>query len=107
MLEWLTDPNGVTTVAWKEDVLWDMKKIEKKFMPWTKDDNAFTSCIINKDGKPIGYIQFHPVDEDSYLFTPPITYDKFEGGYGIDLFIGYLELWGKRIGTKAVQAMTD
>jgi aminoglycoside 6'-N-acetyltransferase len=107
LLEWLTDPNGVTTVAWKEDVPWDMKKIERKFMPRTKDDSIVTSCIINQEEKAIGYIQFYPLDKDSYLFTPPIEYEKFKGGYGIDLFIGYPELWDQGIGTKAVRAMAD
>jgi len=77
---------------------------------WGNEPNAyFCTGLID------GYFDCSPPDEFfqmhryylSYLFTPPLTFDKFKGGYGIDLFIGYPELWGKGIGTKIIRAMAD
>lgn len=106
ILNWLTDPNGVTTVAWKEGIPWDAQKIEEAFFADIADEKLIP-CIISQDGRAIGYIQFYPLDEESYRFNEQVTFMPITGGYGMDLFIGYSELWSKGFGTKVVKAMSD
>lgn len=106
LLNWLTDPNGVTTVAWEEGIPWDAQKIEEAFFEDIAD-GKLTPCIIEQDGRAIGYIQFGSLDEESYRFNEQVTFEPLSGGYGVDLFIAYPELWGKGIGTRLVKAMAN
>lgn len=106
LLNWLTDPNGVTTIAWKEGIPWDAHKIDEAFFADIADEKLIP-CIIEQDGRAIGYIQFYPLDDESYRFTEQVTSIQLSGGYGVDLFIAYPELWGKGIGTRVIKAMVD
>lgn len=106
ILKWLTDPNGVITVAWKEGIPWGAQKIEEAFFADIADERLIP-CIIEQDSSEIGYIQFYPLDKESYRFTEQITFEPLSGGYGVDLFIAYSELWGKGIGTRIIKAMAD
>lgn len=104
LLSWLTDPR-VTANSWNEDVPWDELKVRRHFFP--SADDKVTRCIIEYNSRPVGYIQYAPVEEDSYRFTAQIPYERFSGGYGLDLFIGKPELWGHGIGPTAVRGMKD
>lgn len=105
LLSWLTDPR-VTANSWNEDLPWDESKVQDHFFSSAEGENV-TRCIIEYEGRPIGYIQYAPVEKDSYRFSEQIPYERFSGGYGIDLFIGEPELWGRGIGSSAVRSMKD
>ncbi len=106
LLEWLSNPS-VVEWAWKENAPWDMKKIEVHFVPKILPGSDTTPCFLELNGEAIGYIQYYPIAKDSYLFEPPLSYKQFEGGYGLDLMIGYPGLWNKGVGNKAVRMMAD
>lgn len=101
LLEWLSNPT-VSQFYGAENAPWDMRKIELDFFSQIQKNSEETRCFIEINNEPIGYIQFYPIAKDSY----PVT-ERFGGGYGIDLFIGYPGLWGKGIGTQVVRMMTD
>ncbi len=103
LLKWLTNPK-LTELAWGEDAPWDIQKIEENF--FEEDDNINkVACIIEYENREIGYIQYYTLDENSYRFNSKVPYEKFVDGYGMDLFIGDHELWGKGIGTDVIKAM--
>jgi len=106
LLEWLTNPL-VVELVYSEGAPWDMNKIRDKFGEKTAEDSTTAACIIMYDGQEIGYTQFYPIQEDSYLFNQDVPFSKFIGGYGMDIFIGYPHLWGKGIGIKVVSAMVS
>lgn len=101
LLEWLSNPS-VTDWAWGEHAPWNMKKVKEHFSSKARDE-AETPCFVEMDGEPIGYLQFYPIREDSYRFRPPIAYERFSGGYGMDIMIGYPGLWNKGVGSKAIR----
>jgi len=104
LLEWLTTP-AVAELVYAEGVPWDMEKVRAEFGEKTKEGSIVTPCFIAYDGKEMGYIQFYPIEENSYFFNEVVPFSKFAGGYGMDIFIGYPDLWGKEIGTKTIRAM--
>ena len=54
----------------------------------------------------MGYIQYYPLEPDSYRFTDTVPFEHFRGGYGIDLFLGVPALWGRGIGTEAIRQLS-
>ena len=106
LLEWLTTP-AVVELAYGEGVPWDMEKVKTEFGEEAEGNSAVTHCLIVYEREEIGYIQFYPIEEDSYVFNENVPYAKFVGGYGVDLFIGEPSLWGKGVGAKLVSAMSE
>ncbi len=106
LLKWLTNPKLIE-LAWGEDAPWDSQKIEENFFEEAIENSSEAACIIEYKNREIGYIQYYTLDENSYRFNSKVPYEKFLGGYGIDLFIGDHELWGKGIGTDIIKAMAS
>lgn len=62
-----------------------------------------TPCIIEYGSKPIGFIQFYPaVGNLPDTFEPLVNQPDV---YGIDMFLGETDFWGKGIGTNAVRLL--
>ena len=106
LLKWLSDPR-VLRWAYGEDAPWNMEKISEHFCPKADDDGSPVACFIMRGGTEIGYIQYFPAEEDSYKYTSREMYEQVSDGYGIDIFIGEPELWGKGLGGKAVALLED
>ena len=106
LLKWLSDPE-VLRWAYGEDAPWDLEKITAEFGEKTTGDGSTVGCFIAVDGEEIGYIQYFPIEEDSYKFSSREMYERVADGYGIDIFIGEPELWGQGIGSRAVGLMAD
>lgn len=106
LLEWLSNPVLLES-AYGEDAPWDMQKIEDNFVEKTSENSSVVACFIEYEDKAVGYIQYYIIDKDSYLFNTKVPFSKFIGGYGMDIFIGYPELWGKGIGTNVINAMAN
>lgn len=106
LLEWLSNPK-LLELAYGEDAPWDMEKIENKFVEKTAEGSNVVACFIEYENRAVGYIQYYMLDENSYRFNSEAPYEKFAGGYGLDIFIGYPEIWGKGIGTDTVKAMVN
>lgn len=104
LLKWLSDPQ---VLEWwgAEEAPWDLDKVIKEFGENTAPDSTVVACFILLDENPIGYVQYYPIEQDSYKFNDEDTYHSVKGGYGLDMFIGEPTLWGQGIGKKAVKAL--
>ena len=106
LLHWLTNPQ-VVKCAYEEGAPWDMSKIIEEFAEKTEEGGSAIPYIIMYNGKEIGYLQYYPIKEDSYVFNNSETFKMVENGYGIDIFIGEPELWNKGIGSLAIGLIKD
>ena len=101
ILRWLTNPEVIAWV-YDEDAPWDIDKVKIKFARKADGLGSAIPCFIMYDDKAIGYLQYYPLEEDSYIFNSPETFREIEGGYGLDMFIGEPELWDKGIGSQVI-----
>lgn len=101
LLEWLNNPL-VLRYVYGEDAPWDMEEILANFTENTTGEGDATACFILYEGKEIGYLQYYPVQEDSYKYNTPATFEKVKGGYGVDMFIGIPALWNQGIGKQVI-----
>jgi aminoglycoside 6'-N-acetyltransferase len=96
--KWLSDPQVLQYYEGR-DRPHNLEMVEKHFYD---RENGVTGCIIEFEGKPIGYIQFYPVDVESKL---EYHLPQSETIFGMDQFIGEVEYWNRGIGTKLVKSM--
>ncbi|MBR6790248.1 MAG: GNAT family N-acetyltransferase [Oscillospiraceae bacterium] len=99
LTRWLQD-DRVTRWAWAEGVPWDLGKVTEEFADVTGTDGTL-GCMVLYRGEPAGYLQFYPLEGDSYKAGPEVI-ETLRGGYGIDFFIGLPELWDKGIGSRVI-----
>jgi aminoglycoside 6'-N-acetyltransferase len=99
MLRWLQDPR---VLEWYEgrDRSHDEAMVREHYFV----DDETTRCIVEFEGRPIGYQQFYPVlaDERAEYGLP-----EDEAIWGMDQFIGEVDLWSRGLGTRLVNALTD
>lgn len=76
----------------------------EELRPDLAPDAASTPCIVELEGRPIGYVQFYRwasyADDAEDVGIP---FD--DRTYGLDIFIGEPELVGKGIGTRVVDIL--
>ncbi|MBE5878226.1 MAG: acetyltransferase, partial [Lachnospiraceae bacterium] len=106
ILRWLTNPEVIAWV-YDEDAPWDIDKVKIKFARKADGLGSAIPCFIMYDDKAIGYLQYYPLEEDSYIFNSPETFREIEGGYGLDMFIGEPGLWDKGIGSVVVNLIGE
>lgn len=106
LLRWLTNAEVLQHV-YGEGAPWDIDKIKDKFAEKTTGESVTVACLILYQGQEIGYVQYYPIEEDSYKFNDSSTYAKVKGAYGIDMFIGEPTLWQKGIGRHALSNLED
>lgn len=102
MVSWLSNPEVLQYYEGR-DRPHDVALVREHF--YVEDDE--TRCLIEYEGKPIGYIQFYLLDEEALR---EYGYDGNEADsrtFGTDQFIGATEYWNKGIGTKLVTSMLD
>ncbi|HEX3299531.1 MAG TPA: GNAT family N-acetyltransferase [Actinomycetota bacterium] len=84
----------------------DLETVRTHYGPRARAEDPTTSCIIELDRTPIGYLQFY-----RWLGWPEeaaaLEVDPDEDTFGIDIFIGEPELIGRGIGTRAVALVCD
>ncbi|MCP5066945.1 MAG: GNAT family N-acetyltransferase [bacterium] len=99
MAEWLSDERVLKWYGGR-DKPFDMEGIRARYGPRARGEQPVKPCVIERHGRPIGYIQHYPVEEagDYHL-------EDAADAHGIDLFIGEVELWGKGLGTTALRAV--
>lgn len=74
--------------------------------PSLRGEDHTTSCIVEVAGKPVGFIQYYPWDDEAeYLAEVGISVPP--GSWGIDLFIGDPGLLGQGVGTRLVRLVID
>lgn len=83
----------------------NLEKVIKKFAPRAKGEESVVPCILEHNQKPIGYIQYYPIEFDEYDIGDTIYFKNYMFPYGMDLFIGETDDWNKGIGTIVVKSL--
>lgn len=93
MAKWLSDPSVLAFYDGRDNPF-DENRIRESYI--SKIGTGLTPCIVEHQGKSIGYIQFYPLEPGEYGFPPgPVI-------YGLDQFIGEPDYWNRGIGTHMV-----
>lgn len=100
LVSWLSDPRVLQFYEGR-DRPHDLEMVREHF--YVDDDEC--RCIVEFDGKAIGYIQFYQLDKDARMEYGYLNPD--EKVYGMDQFIGEIEYWDQGIGKKLVKSMVE
>jgi aminoglycoside 6'-N-acetyltransferase len=98
LAKWLSNPEVLEFYEGRDNPF-DLAKVNSVF--YASDDDV-VKCIIEYEGKSIGYIQYYELDgatKKGYGY-------KSGRIYGIDQFIGEADYWNRGIGTLLVSSMT-
>jgi len=82
-----------------------LEHVVETYGPRTDPGSDSTSCVIELDERPIGYIQFYrwgSFAEVARAMGMEVRRDAF----GIDVFVGEPDLIGRGIGSRAVDLLT-
>jgi aminoglycoside 6'-N-acetyltransferase len=111
------DDDHERIVAWRNSAhvreWWDpddppltLAGLADELEPQATGEDATTSCVIERAGAPVGFIQFYPWDaEEDYLAT--IVVKVPPGSWGLDIFIGEAGLEGTGTGSRTVRLLSD
>ena len=96
LLRWLTDSRNLE--YWEgPGTVFTPERIQADFY---QDGWNASRCIIQYEGRDIGYMQAYELDEEMFReYQYPYTPERV---FGIDQFIGEPELWGKGIGRRFI-----
>lgn len=94
---WLSDPSVLEFYEGRDNPF-DVDRVNETF--YTLEDHT-VKCIVEFKHKPIGYIQFYQLDDQT---KTKYGYSE-ENIYGTDQFIGEINYWNKGIGTLLVSSM--
>ncbi len=84
----------------------DLATVRDHYGPLTRAEDPTTSCIIELDGTPIGYLQFYRWlgwPEEAEALEVGADQDTF----GVDIFIGEPDLISHGIGTRSVSLICE
>jgi RimJ/RimL family protein N-acetyltransferase len=80
------------------------EEIANRYRERTDPDHETTGCIIELDGRPVGYLQFYRwLDFEDEMAEMDVGAGP--DSYGIDIQIGVPDLIDKGIGSRAVRAI--
>jgi aminoglycoside 6'-N-acetyltransferase len=99
LAKWLSDPSVLEFYEGRDNPF-DLNKVNEVFYP---PEDKEVKCMVEYDGKSIGYIQFYEAAEEmkkEYGYLNEIV-------YGTDQFIGEKDYWNKGIGTLLVTSMVE
>jgi aminoglycoside 6'-N-acetyltransferase len=84
----------------------DLDTARDLYGPRVRGEDPTTACIIEREGAPIGYLQFYRWSSwPDEAVTLQVGAD--ENTFGIDLFIGEPELVGRGVGTRVVSLICE
>ncbi|MDE7030378.1 MAG: acetyltransferase [Lachnospiraceae bacterium] len=101
LVKWLSDP-AVLEYYEGRDHVYDMQMVQETFYlaePW------MTRCLIEYDGKKIGYLQFYRLNQEDL--------EEYSAGncadicYAADQFIGEHDYWNRGIGTELMKGIVQ
>jgi aminoglycoside 6'-N-acetyltransferase len=93
---WTTDDDPTPTT---------LERVVAHYGPLTDEGSDTTCCLIELDGRPIGYMQFYRWG--SYAEeVHAMGLDLREDAFGIDILIGEAELIGHGIGSRSVDILS-
>ena len=97
LAKWLSDPKVLEFYEGRDNPF-SLEKVQNKFF---SSDGQTSMCMVEYEGKEIGYIQFYELDEETKKEYGVYT----ENTYGTDLFIGETDYWNQGIGTLLISTM--
>lgn len=100
MIEWHSDEE---VMSYYEGKVFSAEKVCEKYLPRIEGKHYVHSLIIEYASKPIGYMQYYPIQLQKATDYQMNQLDRMGG---IDQFIGDKSLWSKGIGTKIIQLLT-
>ncbi len=101
LAKWLSDPFVLEFYEGRDNPF-NLERVNQVFYD-PEDDEV--KCIIEFEGKEIGYIQFYLIDDASRkVYGYQMNHERI---YGIDQFIGEVEYWNKGIGSQLVTSMVN
>jgi aminoglycoside 6'-N-acetyltransferase len=82
----------------------DMEEVLRHYRPTSNPEYPTTGCLIELEGRPVGYLQFYPWS--AWVSDPPVD-DGVEipledDPWGLDIYIGEPDLVGRGLGSRAV-----
>jgi aminoglycoside 6'-N-acetyltransferase len=84
----------------------DLETVRAFYGPRVRAEDPTTSCIIELDGTPVGYLQFYP-----WLGWPEeaeaLEVEADEDTFGVDIFIGEPDLTSRGLGTRAMSLICE
>lgn len=99
LVKWLSNPEVLEFYEGRDNPF-GLDKVDESFYD---AENKDVGCIVEFEGKAIGYIQYYQVDKETkrdYGYSEEVV-------YGMDQFIGEPSYWNKGIGQNLVSGMTD
>ncbi len=101
LLKWMTDPR---VLEWYEgrDAQFTPERVRENFY---SDEPLGRRCIVEYEGRAIGYIQIYRLDREmcrEYGYPHPDWVS-----FGIDQFIGEPEYWGKGVGRAFISMIAE
>lgn len=101
LLRWLNDPRVLEYYGGRDSALTPDSLREEYF----DGDARARRCIVEYEGKPVGYIQIYRLDEELCREYQYSHTDWFS--FGIDQFIGEPEYWNRKIGRAFLSLVLD
>lgn len=96
--QWLNDKDVLSFIE-GPSMSFTYDDIVNKYSPRALGQDYVVPCIIEYQHKPIGYIQFYPLQNEE---RQQYEVDETEA-YGLDLFIGESDYWNQGIGTMVLK----
>ena len=105
LVRWLNEPH--VRQWWDPDAPpATAETVRADYRAYTKAGAATTACIIESDGRPIGYIQCYPWSGDEE-YARTVGLDLVEGEWGLDVLVGEPDMIGSGVGSRAVELLCE
>jgi aminoglycoside 6'-N-acetyltransferase len=98
---WLSNPRVLEFYEGR-DHPFTLEMVFDDFNPKVMGEEGVAPCILEYEQKPVGYLQFYPVEEEG---RQEYRWDREGITYGLDLFIGEPDYWNRGIGTALVRLL--
>ena len=105
MATWLSDQR---VLQWfhGRDKPYDVPAVRGHYSSSTLADEGVHGCIIEFDGRPVGYIQFFEVSRYAAEYGFSVD-DDLSDVWACDMFVGDVDRWGQGIGTASLSVVLD
>ena len=106
MSRWLSDERVLQFYDGRDRPL-SYEDAASKYGPRALGEHYVRPCIIELAGRPIGYIQYYPVDKAGEAHENAGYYRLVDpgGAWAIDMFIGEPDIWGRGMGSSSLAAL--
>jgi aminoglycoside 6'-N-acetyltransferase len=104
MAGWLTDPRVLEFYEGRDNPF-PIERVIEEYAPRVLTADGVQPCILLRDGAPVGYLQYYALQGE--LWAEYGLEDDGSRIYALDLFIGRPDLWGRGIGTQAVDMILE